>query len=196
MPAPDHRQRGSEPGGRRRARRLHGELMSAAPIFEKIALIGVGLIGSSIAHASRRANLARHIAGYAPRAETRARAEKMGFADSLHAELGPAVENADLVVMATPIGSYAALAESIAPHLRPGAILTDVGSVKSVVVREVGPHVPQGVHFIPGHPIAGTEQSGPEAGFAELFDGRWCILTPVPGTDEAALAKLKEFWKE
>jgi cyclohexadieny/prephenate dehydrogenase len=170
-------------------------MMSEAPIFEKIALIGVGLIGSSIAHASRRANLARHIAGYAPRPETRARAEKMGFADSLHADLGPAVANADLVVLATPVGTYAALAKSIAPHLKSGAILTDVGSVKGVVVKEVSPHVPEGVHFIPGHPIAGTEQSGPEAGFAELFDGRWCILTPLPDTDAGALAKLKEFWQ-
>ena len=170
-------------------------MMGDAPIFEKIALIGVGLIGSSIAYASRRANLAGHIAGYVPRPETRARAEKMGFADSLHADLGPAVANADLVVLATPLGAYAALAEMIAPHLKSGAILTDVGSVKSVVVKEVSGHVPKGVHFIPGHPIAGTEQSGPEAGFAELFDGRWCILTPVPGTDEAALAKLKEFWQ-
>ena len=170
--------------------------MSTAPhIFEKIALIGVGLIGSSIAHASRRANLAGHIAGYVPRPETRARAEKMGFADSLHAELEPAIRNADLVVLATPIGAYAALAQAFAPHLKPGSILTDVGSVKGVVVKEVGPHVPQGVHFIPGHPIAGTEQSGPEAGFAELFDGRWCILTPAPETDADALAKLKAFWE-
>jgi cyclohexadieny/prephenate dehydrogenase len=169
--------------------------MSEAPIFEKIALIGVGLIGSSIAYASRRANLAGHIAGYVPRPETRVRAEKMGFADSLHAELGPAVANADLVVLATPVGTYGALAESFAPHLKPGAIVTDVGSVKSVVVKDIGPHIPKGVHFIPGHPIAGTEQSGPEAGFAELFDGRWCILTPVPGTQADALAKLKAFWQ-
>jgi cyclohexadieny/prephenate dehydrogenase len=105
------------------------------------------------------------------------------------------VQNADLVVLATPVGSYRALAESFAPYLRPGAILTDVGSVKGVVVKDVSPHVPQGVHFIPGHPIAGTEQSGPEAGFAELFDGRWCILTPLPETDAAALARLKEFWQ-
>jgi cyclohexadieny/prephenate dehydrogenase len=169
--------------------------MSAAPIFEKIALIGVGLIGSSIAHASRRANLAGHIAGYVPRADTRARAEKIGFADSLHADLATAVDNADLVVLATPVGAYAALAEAFAPHLKPGAIVTDVGSVKSVIVKDISPHIPRGVHFIPGHPIAGTEQSGPEAGFAELFDGRWCILTPVTGTDAGALARLKEFWQ-
>jgi cyclohexadieny/prephenate dehydrogenase len=165
------------------------------PIFEKIALIGVGLIGSSIAHAARRAGLARHIAAYVPRPETRARAEKIGFADSFHSELETAVADADLVVLATPVGTYASLAQRLAPYLKPGAILTDVGSVKGQVVKEIGPYVPAGVHFIPGHPVAGTEQSGPEAGFAELFDGRWCILTPPAGTDPAALEKLMEFWR-
>ena len=165
------------------------------PIFEKLTLIGAGLIGSSIAHAARRGNLVRHIAAYVPRPETRARAEKAGFADSLHTEIKQAVKDADCVVLATPIGTYASLAPLIAPHLKQGAILTDVGSVKGVVVKDVGPHVPSGVHFIPGHPVAGTEQSGPEAGFAELFDGRWCILTPVPDTDAQALEKLQSFWR-
>jgi len=165
------------------------------PMFKKIALIGTGLIGSSIAHASRRKHLAEHIAGYVPRAETRARAQAAGFADSLHADLGPTVADADLVILATPIGAYAALAPQIAPHLMKGAILSDVGSVKTVVVRDVGPHVPEGVHFIPGHPVAGTEQSGPDAGFAELFDGRWCILTPPPGTDASAVERLAAFWR-
>jgi cyclohexadieny/prephenate dehydrogenase len=169
-------------------------MSNSAVLFRKLALIGAGLIGSSIAHASRRANLAGHIAAYVPRPETRARAQTIGFADSLHGELQPVVEGADLVVLATPIGAYAELAKLIAPHLKQGAILTDVGSVKSTVIKDVGPHVPPGVHFIPGHPVAGTEQSGPEAGFAELFDGRWCILTPPPGTDAEALDSLKEFW--
>jgi cyclohexadieny/prephenate dehydrogenase len=167
----------------------------SSPIFEKIALIGAGLIGSSIALAARRANLAGHIAAYVPRPETRARAEKAGFADSLHAEIEPAVADADLVVLATPVGAYEALAKLAAPYLKQGAILTDVGSVKAVVIKDVGPHVPPGVHLIPGHPVAGTEQSGPEAGFAELFDGRWCILTPPAGVDAEALGKLKEFWR-
>jgi cyclohexadieny/prephenate dehydrogenase len=166
-----------------------------APIFDRIALVGAGLIGSSIAHAARRAGLVRHIAAYVPRPETRARAEKAGFADSLHSEIETAVKDADLVVLATPVGTYAALAELMAPCLKQGAILTDVGSVKGQVVKEVGPHVPKGVHFIPGHPVAGTEESGPEAGFAELFDGRWCILTPPPGTDPDAIEKLKLFWQ-
>jgi cyclohexadieny/prephenate dehydrogenase len=165
------------------------------PPFKKIALIGAGLIGSSIARAVRRANLAGHIAAYIPRDTTRAKAEAAGFADSLHAELKPCVDGADLVILCTPVGSYENLAKEIAPFLQKGAILTDVGSVKTAVVRDVGPHVPQDVYFIPGHPIAGTEQSGPEAGFAELFDGRWCILTPVPGTDPEALEKLKSFWR-
>ena len=169
---------------------------SAQPIFARVALVGVGLIGSSMAHAIRRAGLAAHIAGYTPRAETLERARAAGFADSLHGDVASCVKDADLVVLATPVGAYAALAEQIGPHLKRGAILSDVGSVKSAVIRDVGPHVPEGVHFIPAHPIAGTEQSGPESGFAELFDGRWCILTPPPGTDAAALEKLKNFWQQ
>ena len=164
-------------------------------MFEKVALIGVGLIGSSMAHAMRRADVATHIAGYAYHAETLERARAVGFADSLHADIAPCVKDADLVVLATPVGTYGELAEQIAPHLKQGSILSDVGSVKGAVIRDVGPHVPEGVHFIPAHPIAGTEQSGPESGFAELFDGRWCVMTPPPGTDVAALEKLKNFWQ-
>jgi len=169
--------------------------MSKSAIFDRIALIGAGLIGSSIAHASRRAGLAKHISAYIPRDETRARAAIAGFADSLHADIASAVTGADLVVLATPIGTFGELTKQAAPHLTPGAILTDVGSVKTAVVRDVLPHVPAGVHFIPAHPVAGTEESGPESGFAELFDGRWCILTPLPGIDPAALERLREFWR-
>jgi cyclohexadieny/prephenate dehydrogenase len=164
-------------------------------MFSKAALLGVGLIGSSMAHAMRRGMLAGHIAGYARRPETLERARAVGFADSLHADAASCVKDADLVVLATPVGTFGTLAEEIAPHLKKGAILTDVGSVKSAVVRDVGPFVPDGVHFIPAHPIAGTEQSGPEAGFPELFDGRWCILTPPPGTSEEAVEKLRAFWQ-
>ncbi len=165
------------------------------PMFGKVALMGIGLIGSSLAHAMRRAGLAAHIAGYSHRAETLDRARAVGFADSLHSAPGPAVRDADLVILATPVGAFGALAQEMAADLKPGAILTDVGSVKMAVVRDVGPFVPEGVHFIPAHPIAGTEQSGPEAGFAELFDGRWCILTPPPGADHAALETLRTFWQ-
>jgi len=166
-----------------------------APLFTKVALIGVGLIGSSLAHAMRRGSLAAHIAGYAPSEKTRARAAELGFCDSMHATPADAARDADLVILCTPVGALQAAAEAIAPSLKPGAILSDVGSVKTAVIRDVGPFVPQGVHFIPGHPIAGTEHSGPDAGFAELFDGRWCVLTPVAGTEEAAVTKLTEFWR-
>jgi cyclohexadieny/prephenate dehydrogenase len=169
--------------------------VDSKPLFTKVALIGVGLIGSSMAHAMRRGGLAAHIAGYAHNPSTLERAKKIGFASSMHGELGPCVRDADLVVLATPVGAYGALAKEIAPLLKQDAILSDVGSVKAAVVRDVGPHVPEGVHFIPAHPISGTEQSGPEAGFAELFDGRWCILTPPPGTDPAAVEKLSELWR-
>jgi cyclohexadieny/prephenate dehydrogenase len=164
-------------------------------IFSKVALLGVGLIGSSMAHAMRRAGAAGHIAGYSHRAATLDLARSVGFAHALYSDASACVRDADLVVLCTPVGSFAQLAEEIAPYLKPGAILSDVGSVKSAVIRDVGPFVPANVHFVPAHPIAGTEESGPAAGFAELFDGRWCILTPPPETDEAAVAKLKSFWE-
>lgn len=164
-------------------------------IFAKVALLGVGLIGSSMAHAMRRAGVAGHIAGYSHRAETIDLARSVGFADTLTTDPAACVKDADLVVLCTPVGTFKALAEAIGPALKPGAILSDVGSVKGAVIRDIGPFVPDGVHFIPAHPIAGTEQSGPTAGFAELFDGRWCILTPPPGTDHPAIAKLKAFWE-
>jgi cyclohexadieny/prephenate dehydrogenase len=165
------------------------------PMFERVALLGIGLIGSSMAHAMRRAGLASHIAGYTHRQETLDKAAAIGFADSLHLSPAESVRDADLVVLATPVGSFGALAKEIAGDLKPGAILSDVGSVKTAVLRDVGPHVPKGVHFIPAHPIAGTEQSGPEAGFAELFDGRWCVLTPPPEADSQAVETLRAFWQ-
>jgi cyclohexadieny/prephenate dehydrogenase len=165
------------------------------PSFQKVALIGIGLIGSSISHAMRRANLAGKITVSARTAATRETARRLELADEVYEHAADAVRGADLVILCTPVGTFGALAAEIAPHLEPGAILTDAGSVKTAVVRDIGPHMPEGVHFIPGHPIAGTEFSGPEAGFAELFDGRWTILTPLPGADEAAVAKLKAFWE-
>ena len=169
--------------------------IDSKPLFGKVALIGIGLIGASLAHAMRRGGLAAHIAGYSHRPGTIEKARAIGFADSFHTSLAPAVRDADLVVLAAPVGVFGELARELGPHLKPGAILSDVGSVKMAVLRDVAPHVPEGVHFIPAHPIAGTEQSGPEAGFAELFDGRWCILTPLPGADAEALATLKSFWQ-
>ena len=165
------------------------------PLFDRVALIGVGLIGSSMARAARRAHLAGHIAGYAHTPEIVERAKKAGFADSMHGDLLSCVKDADLVVLAAPVGAFAEIAKVIGPHLKPGAIVSDTGSVKGAVIRDVTPHLPKGVHLIPAHPIAGTEQSGPEAGFAELFDGRWCILTPAADADPAAVETLKTFWE-
>ena len=163
--------------------------------FSKLAIIGLGLIGSSIGHAAKRGKLAGEIVGFDASDDVRARSAKLGFTDRVASTLEDAVKNADLVILATPVGAYKSLAETIAPHLKPGAILSDVGSVKGAVARDISPSVPKGVHFIPAHPIAGTEFSGPEAGFASLFDGRWTILTPPPGADETAIAAVRQFWE-
>ncbi|HWA70344.1 MAG TPA: prephenate/arogenate dehydrogenase family protein [Rhizomicrobium sp.] len=163
--------------------------------MDKIAIIGLGLIGSSIAHAARRGRLARQIAGYDASDDVRLRAGKIGFCDTIPDSAAEAVTDADLVILCAPVGAYKAIAAEIAPHLKPGAILSDVGSVKGAVLRDVAPFVPAGVHFIPAHPIAGTEFSGPESGFASLFDGRWAILTPPAGSDAQAVARLKAFWQ-
>ncbi|MBK1864834.1 prephenate/arogenate dehydrogenase family protein [Taklimakanibacter albus] len=164
-------------------------------IYERVALIGLGLIGSSLAHVMRQQKLANRITGYARSAETRATAKRIGLVDEIHESAKAAVKDADLIILCTPVGAYGKLAEEIGPHLKAGATVTDVGSVKSAVVRDVGPFMPANVHFIPGHPVAGTEQSGPESGFAELFLNRWSILTPLPDSDKAAVAKLEAFWR-
>jgi cyclohexadieny/prephenate dehydrogenase len=167
----------------------------ASPKFERIALIGIGLIGSSLARIIRREGLAEHVAISTRSAETLARAEELLLGDTYHIDPADAVRDADLVIVSVPVGASGAVAEAIGPALRPGAILTDAGSTKSSVIADMKPFVPDNVHFIPGHPIAGTERSGPDAGFADLFDNRWLILTPIPGTDEAAVARLREFWE-
>jgi cyclohexadieny/prephenate dehydrogenase len=163
--------------------------------FHRVALIGLGLIGSSLCHIMRREKLVGHIAGHAKSAATRDKAIALGLCDSIYETAAAAARDADLVILCAPVGACGEIAREIAPALKPGAILTDVGSVKAAIVRDVGAHVPQAVHFVPGHPIAGTEQSGPESGFAELFTGRWCILTPPPGSEAEAVAKLEEFWR-
>ena len=164
-------------------------------MFEKIALLGLGLIGSSLAHAIRRGNLANHIAGHAKSNATRQKAMEIGLVDAVHLDAADAVADSDLVILCVPVGACGSLAQHIAASLKPGAIITDVGSVKAAIMRDVGPHMPSNVHFIPGHPIAGTEQSGPESGFAELFDNRWCILTPPANADKEAILKLEKFWQ-
>ncbi|HEV2506251.1 MAG TPA: prephenate/arogenate dehydrogenase family protein [Mesorhizobium sp.] len=165
------------------------------PLFEKIALIGIGLIGSSLARVMRREGLARHIAISTRRPETLKRAEELKLGDSYTTDAKEAVRDADLVIVSVPVGASGSVAEEIAPALKKGAILTDVGSTKQSVVAQMAPFVPAGVHFIPGHPLAGTENSGPDAGFPDLFDNRWCIFTPLPDTDPEALEKLSEFWR-
>ena len=168
--------------------------MTDAP-FTKIALVGIGLIGSSLARVVRRERLAGTISISTRSEETLERARELGLGDSYHLSAAEAVEDADLVVVAVPVGASGAVARAIAGSLKPGAILTDVGSTKASVIAQMQPHVPEGVHFIPGHPIAGTEYSGPDAGFAELFGNRWCILTPVEGTDPQAIDRLTHFWE-
>jgi cyclohexadieny/prephenate dehydrogenase len=166
------------------------------PLFGRVAILGIGLIGSSVARAARRAQLAGHIVGYDRDKAALKKAGPLGFADTLTDNVAAAVKGADLVILATPVGAFGALARAMGPHLKPGAIVSDVGSVKGAVLADVGPHLPKGVHFVPAHPIAGTERSGPEAGFAELFDGRWCILTPPKGTKKGAVSALKTFWEK
>ncbi|MCA3561375.1 MAG: prephenate/arogenate dehydrogenase family protein [Aestuariivirga sp.] len=164
-------------------------------MFDRVSLIGIGLIGSSLAHAMRKQALAREITGYARSEATRAKALELGLVDRVFPTAAEAASDADLVILCSPVGTYGALAQEVGPTLKPGAILTDVGSVKGAVVKDVLPHVPQSAHFIPGHPIAGTEQSGPESGFAELFTNRWCILTPLPEAEPAAVERLADFWR-
>jgi cyclohexadieny/prephenate dehydrogenase len=164
--------------------------------FERVAFIGIGLIGSSLARVLRRDGLAGEIVACARNETTRAKALELGLADRVTADAAEAVRGADLVILATPLSAYAAIGAAIAAALRPGAIVTDVGSVKQAVIRDLAPSLPASVHFIPGHPVAGTEHSGPESGFAELFRDRWCILTPLPDTDAAALARLTALWEQ
>jgi cyclohexadieny/prephenate dehydrogenase len=165
------------------------------PLFQRVALIGIGLIGSSLAHVLRRDGLAGHIAVAARSQASLDTAERLGIADSTHLDAAAAVADADLVVLCTPLGAYADIGQAIAPALAAGCIVSDVGSVKQSVIRDLGPSLPDGVHLVPGHPVAGTEHSGPESGFAELFDGRWCILTPPAGTDETAIDRVAELWR-
>ncbi|NLR99056.1 prephenate/arogenate dehydrogenase family protein [Rhizobium sp. P38BS-XIX] len=163
--------------------------------FDRIALIGIGLIGSSIAHDIKRLNLAKEVVVSTRSAETLKRAEELQLGDRYTPSSADAVKDADLVVVSVPVGASESVAKEIADHLKPGAIVTDVGSTKASVIAQMQPHLPPNVHFIPGHPIAGTEKSGPDAGFPGLFKGRWCIFTPLPGTDEAAIKRLRDFWE-
>ena len=164
-------------------------------LFERVALIGIGLIGGSIARDLADLGLAKEIVVSTRSTETLKRAEELGLGTRYEASAAEAVKDADLVIVSVPVGASGTVAEQIAGNLKPGAIVTDVGSTKASVIAQMRSFMPDDVHFIPGHPIAGTEKSGPDAGFTGLFKGRWCILTPLPGTDEAALERLRLFWE-
>jgi cyclohexadieny/prephenate dehydrogenase len=168
--------------------------VNAAAPFKQIALIGFGLIGGSIARAAREQGLAEKIVTTARSAKTRARVKELGIVDSVVETNVEAVKDADLVILCIPVGACGAVAEEIGGHLKPGAIVSDVGSVKGAVVKDMAPHLPATAHFVPAHPVAGTEHSGPDSGFAELFINRWCILTPPEGTDPDAVERLRTFW--
>jgi cyclohexadieny/prephenate dehydrogenase len=168
----------------------------AEPVFERLCLVGIGLIGSSIARVARqRGDLARTVVATARRPETLARVRELGIVDVVEDDPRKAVEGCDGVILCVPVGAYAGVMAQIAPHLAPGCVLSDVGSTKGSVVRDLTPLLPAGVHLVPAHPMAGTEHSGPDAGFAELFDGRYCIVTPLPGSDPVAVEKVREFWR-
>ena len=169
--------------------------MTGGALFRRIALIGIGLIGSSLARVVKRDGLAGHVVACARTAATLEAAARLGIADTTTQNPAEAASGADLVVICAPIGSYGAIAKALAPALAPGTIVSDVGSVKRAVIDAVSPHLPAGVHLVPGHPIAGTEDSGPEAGFDTLFEGRWFLITPPEGTDPDAIERVAELWR-
>jgi len=165
------------------------------PVFDELAIIGIGLIGSSLARAARKTNAARRIVVADISPETLARAEALKLGDAFTADLAEAARNADCVVLCAPIGAYGAIGRTIGPALKPGAIVSDVGSVKGAVIAELEPILPAHARLVPAHPVAGTEQSGPDAGFATLFVNRWCILTPPSGTDAEAVRRVRALWE-
>jgi cyclohexadieny/prephenate dehydrogenase len=170
--------------------------MAEEPLFQRLCIIGPGLIGSSILRlAQERGDIARTLVASSRRPETLDRVRALGIADVVEADAAKAVEGCDAVILCVPVGAYAGVMAHIAPHLAPDCILSDVGSTKGSVLRDLTPLLPQGVHLVPAHPMAGTEHSGPDAGFAELFKGRWCIITPPPGADPEAVAKIRALWE-
>ncbi|MGH1444703.1 MAG: prephenate/arogenate dehydrogenase family protein [Cognatishimia sp.] len=164
-------------------------------VYDRVALIGLGLIASSMFWAIKRAGLAGEVTGFARSQTTRDTARKIGLCDRICDTAAEAVKDADLVVLCVPVGVMGDVASEIGGSLKPGATVSDVGSVKRQVIDAVSPHLPEGVHFVPAHPIAGTEHSGPESGFAELFDNRWCLLIVDEETDLDAVQKVSDLWK-
>ena len=166
------------------------------PLFQRLAIIGLGLVGSSVARIARqRGDLCRELVACDRDQGVRERVLALAIADRVEADVATAVAGADAVMLAAPVGAFAAIAAEMAPALAPGAIVTDTGSTKVSVIRDVAPLLPQGVRFVPGHPLAGTEYSGPDAGFTTLFEGRWCLLTPPPGVDPDAVERVAELWR-
>ena len=165
------------------------------PLFQRVAFIGIGLIGSSLARFLRREGMVGEIVACARRKETLDKVVELKLADQVTDDPAEAAKGADLIMIGTPVAAYAEIGRRIGPVLKPGAIVSDVGSVKQTVIQDLSPSLPAGVHFVPGHPVAGTEHSGPESGFADLFHDRWCILTPPAGSDAAAVAKVSQMWK-
>ncbi|MDT3381696.1 prephenate/arogenate dehydrogenase family protein [Labrys neptuniae] len=170
-------------------------MSDASFLFDRLCVIGIGLIGSSILRAARGYGLARTLVAADLSQKVIGRVEELGIADVATTDFGAAVTDADCVILCVPSGAFGVVTEIIAPHLKQGAIISDTGSVKGAVVAQMSPFLPVGVHFIPAHPVAGTEHSGPDAGFAELFENRWCIFTPAEGIDAEALARYRAFWE-
>jgi cyclohexadieny/prephenate dehydrogenase len=166
----------------------------STPLIRRLALVGFGLIGGSIARAARAQGIVGEIVVTARTPQTRKRVVELGIADRVVETSAEAADGADHVIVCTPVSACGPTAREIAPRLKPGAIVSDVASVKGAIVRDMGPHIPKGVHFVPAHPVAGTEHSGPDSGFAELFINRWCILTPTAGTDPQAVERVRQFW--
>lgn len=167
---------------------------TASQPFDRLTVIGFGLIGGSLVRAIKAASLPTHIAVYDASPGVRQRVRELGVADTVADTLEAAVADSDCIVLCTPVGTFGIIAETMAPHLKPGAIVSDVGSTKAFAIDAIAPHLPESVHLIPAHPVAGTENSGPDAGFASLFQGRWCIVTPPEGADETAVARVRALW--
>ncbi len=164
-------------------------------LFDRVALIGAGLIGSSLGRAIRQEQLAKSVTAYSRRSDTRKRLSHLGIVDSVAESIEEAVDGADLIIISVPVGASEDVAARIGPHIKPDAVVTDTGSVKESVIRAITPHIPNSANFVPGHPIAGTENSGPEAGFASLFEGRWCVITPTDDTSESAIDQVTNLWR-
>ena len=163
--------------------------------YKRVALIGLGLIASSMFWAMKRSGMDCHVTGYARSEKTRNTARKLGLCDTVFDSAEEAVKDADLIVLAVPVGAMGPVMPTIAPHIKPGATVSEVGSVKRTVIDVITPHLPEGVHFVPTHPMAGTEHSGPDSGFASLFDNRWCLIVPDDDCDEDVIVRVETYWQ-